>query len=153
MPRSACTRYGWRRSRASATSGRSASTRCPAHRQRPATPRSPRRRSFRSAAGLRAASTTKPASSSRPRASPASGWPVSLLLSDVDEVMEQEPNNDLAHANRVPVPCGISGRFQEKSDIDCFVFAAKKGQRYLIDAQTQELLSPADVYMVLKDAK
>src|SRR5262249_51328998 len=61
--------------------------------------------------------------------------------------------NDPAHANRVPVPCGISGRFGEKSDLDCFVFTAKKGQRYLISAQTQELLSPADVYMVLKDAK
>ncbi|MFL5340088.1 MAG: hypothetical protein ACJ8F7_08045 [Gemmataceae bacterium] len=81
------------------------------------------------------------------------GWPVSLLLSDVDEIVEQEPNNDAAHANRVPVPCGISGRFQEKSDLDCYVFVATKGQRYLIDAQTQELLSPADVYMVLKDAK
>src|SRR5262249_18931237 len=37
--------------------------------------------------------------------------------------------------------------------IDCFVFTAKKGQRILINSQTQELLSPADVYMVLKDAK
>lgn len=86
-------------------------------------------------------------------ARPNSGWPVSVLLSDVDEVTEQEPNNDAAKANRVPFPCGISGRFQDKSDIDCYVFAGKKGQRYLINSQTQELLSPADVYMVLKDAK
>jgi hypothetical protein len=84
---------------------------------------------------------------------PNFGWPVSLLLSDVDEVTEQEPNNDPAKANRVPFPCGISARFQDKSDVDCFVFAGKKGQRYLINSQTQELLSPADVYMVLKDAK
>jgi hypothetical protein len=84
---------------------------------------------------------------------PHAGWPVSLLLSDLDEIVEQEPNNDQAKANRVPVPCGISGRFQEKSDLDCYVFAAKKGQRVLISAMTQELLSPADVYMVLKDAK
>jgi hypothetical protein len=86
-------------------------------------------------------------------ARPNSGWPVSLLLSDLPEMSEQEPNNDPAHANRVPVPCGISGRFQAKSDQDCFVFAAKKGQRVLINAQTQDLLSPADVYMVLKDSK
>jgi hypothetical protein len=84
---------------------------------------------------------------------PHSGWPVSLLLSDRPEILEQEPNNEPAKANRVPVPCGISGGFQEKSDHDCFVFSAKKGQRFLINAQTQELLSPADVYMVLKNAK
>jgi hypothetical protein len=86
-------------------------------------------------------------------ARPNAGWPVSVLLSDTDEVTEQEPNNDPAKANRVPFPCGITGRFQDKSDIDCYVFAGKKGQRYLINSQTQELLSPADVYMVLKDAK
>jgi hypothetical protein len=78
---------------------------------------------------------------------------VSLLLSNVPELEEQEPNNEPANANRVTVPCGISGRFQTRSDTDCYVFVAKKGQRVLINSQTQELLSPADVYMVLKDAK
>ncbi|HLW68905.1 MAG TPA: hypothetical protein VKS79_26575 [Gemmataceae bacterium] len=86
-------------------------------------------------------------------ARPFSGWPVSLLLTDSPEIVEQEPNNEPAKANRVPVPCGISGRFLEKSDLDCYVFAAKKGQRYLINSQTHELLSPAEVYMTLKDAK
>jgi invasion protein IalB len=84
---------------------------------------------------------------------PNSGWPVSLLLSDYPEVEEREPNNEPASANRVPVPCGISGRFQTRSDQDCFVFTAKKGQRVLINSQTTELLSPAGVYMMLKDAK
>ena len=100
------------------------------------------------------ADSAKQAISITPKgARPNAGWPVSLLLSDVDEVAEQEPNNEPAKANRVPFPCGISGRFQEKSDIDYYVFAGKKGQRYLINSQTQELLSPADVYMILKDAK
>lgn len=86
-------------------------------------------------------------------ARPHSGWPVSLLLSDHDEVIEAEPNNEPAKANRVAVPCGISARFQEKSDLDHFVFTLKKGQRVLINSQTQELLSPADLFMILKDAK
>jgi hypothetical protein len=81
------------------------------------------------------------------------GWPVSLALSDEEEVLEQEPNNDPAHAQRLPVPGGVSGSFQTAGDIDCFVFAGKKGQRYRIDAQTHELHSPTEVYMVLKDAK
>jgi hypothetical protein len=81
------------------------------------------------------------------------GWPVTLLFSDHEELTEQEPNNEPAKANRLPVPGGVSGRFQEKGDVDYFVFAAKKGQRYVIAAQTQELLSPAEAYLVLRDAK
>ena len=78
---------------------------------------------------------------------------MSLALSDLNEVVEQEPNNDPAKANRVLAPCGVTGRFEQKGDIDYFVFAAKKGQRTLIDAQTQEYYSPTEVYLVLKDAK
>jgi hypothetical protein len=81
------------------------------------------------------------------------GWPVALAVSDVDEVGEQEPNNDPAHANRIPVPGGVTGRFQEKGDIDHYVFAAKKGQRLIIEATTLELNSPTEVFMTLKDAK
>lgn len=86
-------------------------------------------------------------------ARPHSGWPVSLLLSDNDELLETEPNNEPVKANRVPVPCGVSGQFQQKSDLDCFVFNLKKSERVSIQSQTQELLSPADVFMILKDAK
>jgi hypothetical protein len=81
------------------------------------------------------------------------GWPVSLAVSDLDEVLEQEPNNEPAKANRVPVPGAVSAQFQEKGDRDHFVFALKKGQRYLLEAHAQELHSPADVYMTLLDAK
>ena len=81
------------------------------------------------------------------------GWPVALALSDFDEFVEQEPNNEPSQATRIHVPCGVTGRFQEKGDVDQFVFSAKKGQRLIIDAQTYELYSPTEVYMVLKDAK
>jgi hypothetical protein len=81
------------------------------------------------------------------------GWPVALAVSDLDEVVEQEPNNEPARANRVPVPGAVTGRFQESGDIDYYVFTAKKGQRLILEAQTHELGSPAEVYLVLKDAK
>jgi hypothetical protein len=81
------------------------------------------------------------------------GWPVSLFVSDLDELTEQEPNNEPAKANRLSVPCGMTARFEQKGDLDHFVFAAKKGQRYAIEARTQEYHSPTEVYMVLKDAK
>jgi hypothetical protein len=81
------------------------------------------------------------------------GWPVSVALSDLDESLEGEPNNEPAKANRVNVPSAITGRLLQKGDIDYFVFAAKKGQRVIIEAHTRDLNSPAEVYMVLRDAK
>jgi hypothetical protein len=81
------------------------------------------------------------------------GWPVCLAASDVDEILEHEPNDDPAHANRVPIPVGITGRFQAKNDIDHFVFAAKKGDRLGIQAHTHELGSPTEVLLTLKDAQ
>jgi hypothetical protein len=81
------------------------------------------------------------------------GWPVTLAVSDLDEAMEVEPNNVPAKANRINVPGAITGRFEVADDVDQFVFAAKKGKRYIIEAHTAEHLSPTDVYMVLRDAK
>ncbi len=79
------------------------------------------------------------------------GWPVSLLLSSFPELNEQEPNDEPAKAQRIELPCGISGRFETRSDHDCFTFTGKKGERVVIQSMTHELLSPADVYYVLKN--
>ncbi len=81
------------------------------------------------------------------------GWPVPVYASDIAEQSEVEPNNDLAKAQKVAVPCGITGRFLEKGDLDCFTFAAKKGGKFAIVAETYEINSPAEVYLVVKDAK
>jgi hypothetical protein len=82
-----------------------------------------------------------------------SGWPVLLALSNLDEVVEQEPNNEPAKANRIPVPGAVTGRFQEKGDIDHYVLPLKKGVAYRIEAHTQEHHSPTEVYMTVRDAK
>jgi hypothetical protein len=81
------------------------------------------------------------------------GWPVPLIITDVDEIVEQEPNQEPAKANRVAVPGGVTGRFHVSDDTDLFVFAAKKGQKLTIEAQTLEWGSPTLVYLVLKNAK
>jgi hypothetical protein len=81
------------------------------------------------------------------------GWPVALAVTDHPEGIEQEPNHEPAKANRVPVPGGVTGRFEQSNDTDLFVFAAKKGQKLLIEAHTLELYSPTLVYMVVKNAK
>jgi hypothetical protein len=82
-----------------------------------------------------------------------SGWPVAVIASNIDELVEQEPNNEPAKANKMPVPSGITGRFLDKGDVDCFVFPAKKGVKYAIVAETYEINSPAEVYLILKNAK
>jgi hypothetical protein len=81
------------------------------------------------------------------------GWPVNLALSDLDEFLETEPNNEPAKANRVPVPGAITGRLEQKGDIDYYVFAAIKGQRTIIEAHTHDLHSPAELYLILRDGK
>jgi hypothetical protein len=81
------------------------------------------------------------------------GWPVALAISNLDELVEQEPNNEPAKANRLPVPGGITGRFQQSDDLDCYLVSGKKGQKLLIEAQTLELYSPTLVFMVVKNAK
>jgi hypothetical protein len=80
------------------------------------------------------------------------GWPVSLLLSDHEELRAGPEHDAPEKAFRLPVPCGVTGRFLRKSQRDHFAFAAKKGLRYTIAAQTVELHSPADVYLTLKAA-
>ncbi len=81
------------------------------------------------------------------------GWPVALALSDLDEIVEEEPNNEPAKANRIPVPGGVTGRFLEKGDLDHYVFTAKTGQRLIIAGHTLEYYSPTLLDMTLKDGK
>ncbi len=82
-----------------------------------------------------------------------SGSPVAVQVSDIDEIVEVEPNNQPSQAQRLTLPVGVTGRFLDKGDVDYFVFAVKKGQKISITAETYEILSPAEVYLVLKNDK
>src|SRR5262249_55847868 len=79
------------------------------------------------------------------------GWPVSLLVTDHDELTAGPSIGMLQQAQRLTPPCGVTRRFLHKSQKDHFAVALKKGQRLLIAAQTGELHSPADVYMTVRD--
>ncbi|MFO0879017.1 MAG: hypothetical protein U0840_16865 [Gemmataceae bacterium] len=81
------------------------------------------------------------------------GWPVLLHLSDLEEQLEREPNNDPKQAQRLAPPVAVTGRFETRDDLDHYVVTAKKGQRWIIEAHTLEHLSPTEVYMVLKNDK
>jgi hypothetical protein len=83
----------------------------------------------------------------------ASGWSVPVLVSPHPESAEIEPNNDPAKANKVPVPGGVSGRFEQKGDLDYFAFSGKKGQKLELIARTYAINSPAEVLLRVVDAK
>src|SRR5262249_6006086 len=81
------------------------------------------------------------------------GWPVALLLSDLEERLEQEPNDEIAKANQLPVPGAVTGRFQAHEDRDFYQFTAKKGQKLNIEVQTLELGTPTLVYLTVRGDK
>ncbi len=81
------------------------------------------------------------------------GWPVMLHVSDLDEALEKEPNNDPKQANRIAVPGAITARFEQTDDVDCFVFKAQKGKRYVIEGHALEHNSPTEVRMLLRNDK
>src|SRR5262249_29984819 len=66
-----------------------------------------------------------------PAVGKSEGWPVPVLLSDFPEMIEQEPNDEPAKANKLPVPGGVSARFDKAKDVDHFAISGKKGQKLI----------------------
>ncbi len=66
------------------------------------------------------------------------------------EVLEKEPNDDAAKAQRVPLECAINGTSDGEGD-DFFRFAAKKGQHVIPDCQALRLDSTLRAQLVLSD--
>jgi hypothetical protein len=81
------------------------------------------------------------------------GWPLPVLLSDHPEGAEQEPNDTPKQANKLPVPGGVSARFEKAKDVDHFAVSGKKGQKLAVAVQTYEVNSPAEVLVRVLDAK
>jgi hypothetical protein len=75
---------------------------------------------------------------------------VSAIVSDVPEMVEEEPND--AKPWPVPVPVAINGQFDKPRDRDCYQFDVKKGQRLAIRARTRSLGSPCDLWMRVESA-
>ena len=78
---------------------------------------------------------------------------VPFAAGDLPEVQEAEPNDSLAQANRVEVPCIINGRIQHSGDNDYFVFSAAAGQTLVMEVQARRLGSPLDSILYLYNAQ
>jgi hypothetical protein len=82
---------------------------------------------------------------------------VRLAVTDVPEIVETEPNNDPAHAQRISVPATVNGHItggaKGTPDQDYFKFSAKRGQHFAIEVAAARLGSPLDSALDVLDSE
>lgn len=77
------------------------------------------------------------------RAVSAFSWPPAGLAASA-AASETEPNNEAAQAQKISLPCDISGSFSPAADVDTFEFMAKKGEVWWIEVASERLGRPTD---------
>jgi hypothetical protein len=75
--------------------------------------------------------------------------PRTFVVGDLNEVLEKEPNNDVAEAQRVEINSTINGAMSAPTDVDYYVFNGKKGQRVVMSALTSSIDSRMNVGLEL----
>ena len=79
---------------------------------------------------------------------------VLVFLSPAKIVLEGAARHDRPEtAEAVAVPCDVVGRIGRRYDRDCYKFAAKKGDVYVLDAVAERMGSDADLSLRLRDDK
>lgn len=66
-----------------------------------------------------------------------------LRYTSLPPVLEAEPNNEIAKAQKITVPCVVSGQLL-REDSDFFSFTAKKDEKFVINMISNRLGAPAD---------
>lgn len=79
--------------------------------------------------------------------------PVPVVVSDLPQVIEAAAeNNEPAKGQAITVPAGISGRIESESDIDCYTFEAKKGEKFSFEVVARRHQSSLDSHLrILND--
>ena len=72
--------------------------------------------------------------------------PHPLRVSEHDNVIEAEPNDDWAAmpSSRLPLPLAFNGVIEKNRDVDCFRFQATKGQRWVVQVFARRIRSQLD---------
>lgn len=68
-------------------------------------------------------------------------------LVDLKNVLETEPNDTPAQATPAEAPAALNGILSKPGDVDCFRFAAKKGQVFDIRVHARSLRTPVDAVL------
>jgi hypothetical protein len=75
---------------------------------------------------------------------------VAVGVSRAAQVVEQEPNNAPAQAQKITVPCEYVGQFYPQRDADWIQFDAKKGDVFLMDVLSHRLGLESDPLLLVK---
>lgn len=78
---------------------------------------------------------------------------VPFALDTLPECFENEPNNDITHAQRVKLPIIINGRIDKSDDWDVYEFSGNAGDTIVAEVYARRLDSPLDSVIKLTDAK
>ena len=75
--------------------------------------------------------------------------PLTVLASEMPEIIESEPNDTLQKATLITPPVSINGRLfnpkdQTTADADLVAFEAKQGEEWMIETRASQSMSPAD---------
>jgi hypothetical protein len=73
-----------------------------------------------------------------------------FVVGDREEVLEKEPNDDVAQATDVPFGATVGGNCDPQK-FDVFRFTPKKGRRVIIEGAAMRLLSRAQLALQVKD--
>lgn len=76
-------------------------------------------------------------------------WPPSGLASS-SSLVETEPNNLHAQAQRISLPCDISGSFFPAADVDTFEFDGVKGETWWVEVASERLGRPTDPSIIVQ---
>ncbi len=67
------------------------------------------------------------------------GNPRAFVISDMKEILEQEPNDNVDKPQKVDLNTAVSGVIATPTDVDYFQFAGKKGQRIILSCLTTSI--------------
>jgi len=68
----------------------------------------------------------------------------------IAKATEAEPNNAHAQAQKITLPCDLSGSFFPAADVDTFEFTAKKGEVWWIEVASERLGLPTDPFVLVQ---
>lgn len=74
-------------------------------------------------------------------------------LTNLDNVVEAEPNEDIARATKGPAPAAFNGVLSSKDDVDFYGFTATKGQVFDISVYARRLRSELDPILIVYNAQ
>lgn len=78
---------------------------------------------------------------------------MAFALDAEPECAETEPNDDVAHAQKLKLPVIVNGRIDKPGDRDVFRFRGHAGQEVVIEVFARRLDSPLDSILQLTDAQ